>query len=329
MIVTRTPLRISLFGGGTDYPEWYMRNRGAVIGLAINKYVYVTAMPLSKLHPYKFRLYWSKIERCDSYNEIEHPVVRAVLKMEDWRYPMGFSIIADLPARNGLGSSSAFTVGFLNALGIYSSKQDLANGAIYVERRLLDEHGGHQDQWLCALGGMNRLDFTDTGWEVNPVAATGIVNSLFLLHTGVARTASNVSAEQKYRTIDGLCDKQLIETLALVDEAYDVLQHQTKSTESMVNDISKIMHEAWRIKRTMSSQITNPRIDELYEECLRSGALAGKICGAGAGGFFLAIVPEHAQQCFLERMERRVPVIRVGLDTQGSIVWPEPSQQAI
>jgi len=329
MIVTRTPLRISLFGGGTDYPEWYMRNRGAVIGLAINKYVYVTAMPLSPLHPYKFRLYWSKIERCQTADEIEHPVVREYLRYNNINTPTGFSIIADLPARNGLGSSSAFTVGFINAMHPHAhTPLQLARHAAYVERAILKENGGHQDQYLCSLGGFRRFDFHERGVTTKRVQGGDITSSLFLLHTGVTRTASNVSAEQKYRTIDGLCDAQLNATLDLVDEAETIL-NGNQDPQDLAVGVGRLMHEAWRIKRTMSSQITNPRIDELYEECLRSGALAGKICGAGAGGFFLAIVPEHAQQCFLERMERRVPVIRVGLDTQGSIVWPEPSQQAI
>jgi len=323
VIISRTPLRISLFGGGTDYPEWYRRSRGAVIGLAIDKYVYVTAMPLSKLHPYKFRLYWSKIERCQTADEIEHPVVREVLKTRTCA-PSGFSIIADLPARNGLGSSSAFTVGFLRILDDVCDRIELADWAVYVERELLKEHGGHQDQFLCALGGLNRIDFSKDGEGYRRTQGADIVNSLFLLHTGVTRTASNVSAEQKYRTIDGLCDKQLNEMLALVDEAETIL-NGNQDPQDLAVGVGRLMHEAWRIKRTMSSQITNPRIDELYEEALRAGAHAGKICGAGAGGFFLAIVPPSAQRRFLERMEPRVPVIRVGLDTEGStIIWPQP-----
>ena len=324
MIISRTPLRISLFGGGTDYPEWYRRSRGAVIGLAIDKYVYVTAMPLSPLHPYKFRLYWSKIERCDRADEIEHPVVREVLRYRP-QGPMGFSIIADLPARNGLGSSSAFTVGFIKVLEPTREAIHLADEAVTVERENLMEIGGHQDQFLCAFGGLRRIDFAgDVLPTTRKTQGADIVNSLFLLHTGITRTASHVSAEQKYRTIDGLCDKQLEATLELVDEAETVL-NGNQDPHDMAVGIARLMHEAWRIKRTMSSQITNPRIDELYEEALRAGAHAGKICGAGAGGFLLAIVPPSAQRRFLERIEPKVPVIRVGLDTEGStIIWPQP-----
>ena len=330
MLVSRTPLRVSFFGGGTDYPEYFERDRGAVIGMAIDQHVYVTAMSLSPIHPYRFRLYWSKIERTQSATEITHPVVRAAL---EWfgmdATPMGFSIIADLPARNGLGSSSSFTVGFLNLLYHMQSrrptKADLAEAAVFLERVLLKEVGGVQDQFHAAFGGVNRFDFGKGHVRVTPVQMTGdcrdlLARSLLLLHTGNARTASDQLPEQMTRMREGKIDAHLSHLLALVDQAVDVLERPDPAV--MLADLGAMLHEGWETKKQLSPAVTNPGIDALYEAARAAGALGGKLCGAGNGGFLAVLVPPATQAKFRDTM-RATPVIAAGLDTVGTTIVME------
>lgn len=327
MIVSRTPLRISFFGGGTDFPEYFNRNRGAVIGMAIDKHVYVTAMRLSPIHPYRYRLYWSKIERCMSVDEIEHPVVRSVLSDMKITQPLGFSIIADLPARNGLGSSSAFTVGFLSAvmkvLGYNYPSPLHASGAIRIEREILKEAGGWQDQWICAEGGLRRWDFALDGVDSRRMlmadgCESALTSSLFLVHgNGKARNSWEVNAEQIERTTDHRNDDHLEAMLRLVDYAETVLTDPNPNT--MLGGFGALLHEGWRLKKKLSRQISNPKIDELYAAAMASGALGGKLCGAGGSGFLVVLVPPENQKRFREMM-RNVAILPVGIDNVGSTI---------
>jgi D-glycero-alpha-D-manno-heptose-7-phosphate kinase len=325
MIVSRTPLRISLFGGGTDYPEYFNRKHGAVIGMGIDKYVYVTAMPLSPLHPYRYRLYWSKIERCADVEQITHPVVREVLKFYRRDQPTGFSIIADLPALNGLGSSSAFTVGFINSIALCERDElgQLAKDAIYIERDVLKENGGWQDQYLCAYGGFNRVDFYDGIVKVTPVQCSWtkeLTESMFLIHTGDSRFSSDVCKQQCDRNLSGENDVYLDGLVRVVNDATWFLSgsyDDISCDDGSIAVIGQLLDEGWNIKKKLSTDITNAKIDELYGHALDSGAAGGKLCGAGSGGFMLVVVPVQNRKRFMDSM-RNVTILPVKLAESGS-----------
>lgn len=326
LIVSRTPLRVSFFGGGTDYPEYFERARGAVIGMAIDKYLYIAALRLSSILDYRYRVSYSRIETLTDADAIQHPVVRSVIRHFDVADPLDLSVMADLPARSGLGSSSSFTVGLVNLVCSLQKRQitklDLARTAVFVERELLAENVGVQDQYHAAFGGLNRFDFESNRARITPVQMTApclaaLTGSLFLVHTGIDRFASETLVEQMDRTRSGAADGDLSHLLALTDQAVATLEGE--DPDRMLGDFGAMLHEGWETKKRLSSRVSNGRIDRLYEAARAAGAFGGKLCGAGGGGFLLMLVPPERQDRFREQLNEHV-IIPVGLDTIGSTI---------
>ncbi|OYQ31573.1 hypothetical protein CHU95_20745 [Niveispirillum lacus] len=329
MIITcRTPLRVSFFGGGTDYPEYFKRagRRGAVIGMAIDKYIYISALRLSGIQPYRYRLSYSRLETVTQASDIQHNVVRVGLSVYGCNEDLDISIMSDMPASTGLGSSSAFTVGFVNLLSALQNrprtKLDLAKEAIHIERDLLQERVGVQDQLHAAFGGINRFDFDANGFSIRPVAMSSdcleaLCSSLLLIYTGQTRHASATLDEQIQKTTENKVDRELSDLLALVDQGMDLLQGN--DPETMLRDFGAMMHEGWKIKLSLSSKISSSDINTLYDVARRHGALGGKLCGAGGGGFLLMVVPPAYQKSVIEAVSP-ARVVPVGLDTLGSTI---------
>lgn len=326
LITSRTPLRVSFFGGGTDYPEYFDRYPGAVVGMAIDKYIYISALKLARFIQYKYRIAYSRLELVEDRSKIEHPVVRSVLEHFGIGEALDINVIAELPASSGLGSSSAFTVGLVQLISTLRAKPltklDLGRTAIFVERELLNERVGVQDQLHAAFGGINRFDFVDGRIRISPVQMTSecqreFVSSLFLVYTGITRYASETLKEQMESTASKKVDQELSHLLALTTQAVNVLE--SKDPENLIKEFGAMMHEGWMIKRKLSSSISNPAIDALYDKTRAAGAVGGKLCGAGGGGFLLMIVPSQARSNFLNQMAANT-IIPVGLDFTGSVI---------
>jgi D-glycero-alpha-D-manno-heptose-7-phosphate kinase len=300
MIITRTPLRISFFGGGTDYPAWYRESGGAVLSTTIDKWCYITCRYLPPFFEYHSRISYSKVENVAQNSAIEHPSVRGCLRFMGVDQGVEVHHVADLPARTGLGTSSAFTVGFL--LGLYAMKEQMRNkhalalDAIHVEQDILKEAVGSQDQVSAAYGGFNRINFqTDGGFEVKKVIApaarlAALQQHCALFFTGFSRIASEIAKEQIKVTPQ---KKRELETMhQMVDEAEAILSSPTRPIE----EFGRLLNESWQIKRTLTQNITNSNLDEIYEVGRSAGALGGKLLGAGGGGFMLFFVPAERRK---------------------------------
>ncbi|MEI7480751.1 MAG: kinase [Elusimicrobiota bacterium] len=298
MIISKTPYRISFFGGGTDYPCWYNENKGQVLTTSIDKYCYITCRPLPPFFKHKHRIVYSKIEDVRSISEIQHPSVRAC--MQFMRITEGLEIHhdGDLPARSGLGSSSAFTVGLLNALyalkGKIVSPAQLASDAIHVEQELLRENVGSQDQVIAAHGGCNIVTFGEKNHlQVRPLTLSTarleeLQSCLMLFYTGIVRTASDIAGAQIKKT--PARGKELSAMYDMVDRAVKIIGGRTD-----ISEFGRLMNENWKIKRSLTDKITSPVIDEVYSSAMKSGALGGKILGAGGGGFMLLFAEPGVQ----------------------------------
>jgi D-glycero-alpha-D-manno-heptose-7-phosphate kinase len=326
MTLSRTPMRVSLFGGGTDYPDYFKKFGGAVIGMAIDKYIYIASLKMSGIQPYQYRLSYSQIEHVNSIRDIQHNAVRAAFEYYKISQPIDLSIMADMPASSGLGSSSAFAVGLLNLLARQNNekitKLDLALRAIHLEREILKENVGVQDQLHAAFGGINRFDFDGKGFRITPMMMSGssletLTHSMLLVHTGVSRHASKVVESQLARTRNGEIDQQLEKMRSIVDQASDILT--SSDSELMLEKIGAMLNESWMLKRSLSPHITSLEIDNLYEKAISLGALGGKLCGAGSGGFLLMLVPRDKHDSFIEGIQP-ARVINIGLDTEGSTI---------
>lgn len=326
LITSRTPLRVSFFGGGTDYPEYFSRFPGAVVGMAINKYIYISALRLATFIDYKYRLSYSRLENTNSIEDIQHPVIREVLKYYNVSEALDMSVIADLPASSGLGSSSAFTVGLINLVKALKAEQmtrlDLGLAAIHAERELLNDSVGVQDQLHAAFGGLNRFDFVDGRIRIAPVqmhsnCQDALLSSLVLIYTGIQRSASATVKEQITATRERKVDRELGELLALTTQAVDVLEGG--DPDRMLATFGAMMHEGWMIKRSLSTKVSTPEINELYDNAIAAGALGGKLCGAGGGGFLLMVVPRERRAAFNEKMARAF-LIPIDMDRQGSVI---------
>ena len=329
MVITRSPYRISFFGGGTDYPAWYRENGGAVLGTAIDKYCVITCRYLPPFFEHRLRLVYSKIENCQRAADIQHPVVRAVLGM--LRVERGLEIHhdGDLPARSGMGSSSAFTVGFLHAmyglLGRLTSQRQLATEAIHVEQDLIGETVGAQDQIFASFGGFNFIEFKrDGSFRIEPLTLAKdrldeLNGSLMLFYTGLRRTASEVAAS--YVTDIGVRTKQLTRMRQMVDEGMKIL-----SGNDSLDAFGDLLDEAWQVKRSLSGVVSNTQVDDVYAEARRAGARGGKLLGAGGGGFLLFYVPAACRQQVKERL-RGLIWVPFQFDTGGSqIIFYSPDQ---
>lgn len=301
MIISRTPFRVSFFGGGTDYPGWYRENCGAVLSTAINKYCYITCRHLPPFFEYKYRVRYYLREEANSIEEIQHPSVRECLVHAD--IDQGVDIVhhADLPARSGLGSSSTFTVGLLHALYALKhempTKRELALNAIKIEQDRLREAVGSQDQTAAAFGGLNRIDFggtteiSVTPMVIQPAKMQELENNLLLLFTGFSRTASEIAKTQIENIPAHKTDLRLM--MQYVDEAVKILQRKGDN----LDDFGRLLHEQWLLKRRMSSDISSEHIDDIYRIGREAGAVGGKLLGAGGGGFMLFYVrPEQRKQ---------------------------------
>jgi D-glycero-alpha-D-manno-heptose-7-phosphate kinase len=303
MIISRTPVRLSFFGGGTDYREYFERKKGAVLGTTIDKYTYVSVNRLSDFFDYKLRVSYSRAELVNDIEDIIHPSVRETLKFKNLKGNLDIHIFADLPARTGLGSSSSFTVGFLNALyaleGKKVSKKQLAEEAIYIEQDRIKENVGCQDQVHAAYGGLNIITFDETGISVRPVIISRekqdyLSDSLMVFYTGLTRYAAEIIKEQVENTTKLLKDKYLEQMHEMVFEAEEAMSE--KSPNEMVEYLGNLLHKSWSLKKELSSRITNGFIDDLYRKAVHAGAYGGKLAGAGGGGFLFFLVPFAKKQ---------------------------------
>ena len=306
MIITKTPFRMSFFGGGTDIEPFFRQNGGAVLSTTFDKYCYVNVRHLPRFFDYQTEVIYSKIERVKEVDELEHPAVRNAMKFLDM-HEIRLSYEGDLPARSGLGTSSSFAVGMLNAFyalkGKYVGKKQLADESIYLERVLCGEVGGWQDQIAAAYGGFNRIDFNKNGtYEVSPVIIhpdrkEQLNNSLMLFFTGFTR----LSSDTQKANVSGLTKKfqQLKEMYALVGEAERILTD--KHTD--LNDFGRLLDHTWQLKRQTGSAVTSSGIDSLYETGRKAGAIGGKLLGAGSGGFLLFYVPSERKGAVLSAMK--------------------------
>ncbi|MEW6376164.1 MAG: kinase [Thermodesulfobacteriota bacterium] len=327
MIISRTPYRISFFGGGTDYPIWYKEYGGAVLGTTIDKYCYISCRYLPPFFEHKHRIVYSKIESVRDISEIAHPAVRAVLDYLKIEEGVEIHHDGDLPARTGIGSSSSFTVGILHGLyalkGIMPTKRQLATEATYIEREILKEHVGSQDQILAAVGGFNKITFdSNDDFQVTPITISHervhlLEDHLLLYFTGFSRYASEVAKVQIENT--GSKKSELSRLQKMVDAAISILNSNTSIIE-----FGKMLHEAWKIKRSLSEKVSTSQIDEIYEAARDAGAVGGKLLGAGGGGFILLFVKPEDQPSMKERFKKLLHV-PFRFETQGSqIVVYEP-----
>jgi D-glycero-alpha-D-manno-heptose-7-phosphate kinase len=290
MIISRTPFRVSFFGGGTDYPVWFREHGGAVLATTINKFCYISCRYLPPFFSHRSRIVWSQIELVKEREEIQHPAVREVLEFLGITEGIELHHQGDLPARTGLGSSSAFSVGVLNALyglrGVMAGKEQLAREAIHIEQDRLKEHVGCQDQVICAYGGLNRIDFWgEREFRTSPITVpwerlNELQNHLMLFYTGLSRTASEIAADQVGAVPSKVRELRVIQQM--VDEAINIL----RSPQSLL-DFGKLLDESWQLKRSLTDRISTPYIDQLYDAARRGGAAGGKLIGAGGGGFLL------------------------------------------
>lgn len=330
MIITSTPLRISFFGGGTDYPLWYREHGGAVLSTTIDKCSYVTCRRLPPFFEFHSRISYSKVENVARNQDIQHPSVRECLRYLEFDEGVEIHHVADLPARTGLGSSSAFTVGLLLALYALRNqmrdKQTLANEAIHLEQDLLHEAVGAQDQVSAAFGGFNRINFgTDGSIDVrriltSPDRIADLERHLALYFTGFSRIASEIAQEQIRLTPHR--QKELSAMHQLVGEAETIVASSNRS----LSDFGRLLDESWQLKRSLTQKISNADIDEIYEAGRSAGALGGKLLGAGGGGFMLFFVPPEKRLALRERLKKLL-CVPFSFSTKGSdVVVYEPEE---
>lgn len=305
MIITKTPFRMSFFGGGTDMKEFFQEYGGAVLSTTFDKYCYVNVRHLPRFFDYSTEISYSKLERVTDIGDIEHPAVRNAMKMLDM-HEIRLTYEADLPARSGLGTSSSFAVGMLNAFhalkGKYVDKKRLADEAIYLERELCQEKGGWQDQIAASFGGLNRINFNEDGYEVLPVIINKerkaqLNDSLMMFFTGFTRFSSDVQKANSGMSQEKI--RRLQEMRLLVDKAEAILTDK----HSDLDDFGRLLDYTWQLKRKTGNAVTNNNIDSIYSVGLKVGALGGKLLGAGGGGFLLFYVPIDKQPNIREAMK--------------------------
>ncbi len=298
MIISQTPVRMSFFGGGTDFPEFFREHSGAVISTTFDKYCHVNVRELPPLFDYKTYLAYAQIEKVNSVEEIKHPAIRNAM---EWlgleRIALNYD--ADIPSKTGLGTSSSFSVGLLNAFytlqGVTKTKRELADDAIYLERTLCKEDGGIQDQIAAAFGGFNRIDFNADGYTVTPLSISEerkqkLNGNLMMFFTGLSRFSFEIQKTTKVAMNNKTAE--LLEMLKMVDVAEDVLVNPSAS----LDDFGRLLNETWFLKRSISSKISTDYIDDIYKKAIAAGALGGKLLGAGGGGCLLFYVPEEKHE---------------------------------
>jgi D-glycero-alpha-D-manno-heptose-7-phosphate kinase len=328
MIITRTPFRISFFGGGTDYPKWYEKHGGAVLSTTIDKYCYITCRSLPPFFEHKHRIVYSHIENVKTLEEIKHPAVAQVLQWAKIVDGLEIHHDGDLPARSGLGSSSAFTVGLIHALygmrGKLAGKERLALDALHIEQNLIGESVGSQDQVAVAHGGFNKINFhRDGAFDVEPVILTiarreELQSHLMLCFTGFSRIANEI-AKSKIENFDKK-EVELLRMGKMVDEALNILSNN----QVPIEEFGLLLDQAWKYKRNLSEQVSTPEIDFIYEEAKRAGAIGGKILGAGGGGFMLLFAKPEIHASIRERLKDLIHVDFKFEDTGSKVVLYQP-----
>ena len=323
MIISKTPFRMSFFGGGTDMPECFNTFGGSVISTSFDKYCYTTVRHLPPFFDYHSEVAYSKIERVLSSEELEHPLVRNAMKYLDIR-DIRLTYEADLPARSGLGTSSSFAVGMLNAFHRVKGKtvdaKQLADEAIYVERVLCNEAGGWQDQIAAAFGGFNRIDFSDNSYRVTPVDISSdrkktLNDKLMLFFTGLSRLSAVVQNESKPISEK---EKELKQMLTLVDDAEGILKNGD------IDDFGRLLDTTWKLKRQTGANVSTSAIDEYYDRAIKAGALGGKLLGAGGGGFLLFYVPEEYRENVMKAMSDLLYIPFEFTDEGSQIIYEVP-----
>jgi len=321
--LVRAPFRVSLLGGGTDYPEYFKDNQGAVLGFAINRYIYLGGLLTNDYVDYKYRLAYSKLETTSDLSGIEHPIVREVLLHFDVDRPIDFSFQADLPASAGLGSSSTFSVGMVqlvtSILGKQESKMNRAKIAIHIDRDILNENVGVQDHLHASFGSINRFDFN--GQEINRKEIdlshkiiSKLENSMILVFTGEKRRATEIVEDQIKKTKEKILDTNLSNIYEMVDEGEKILQ---SASSNSIEELGALINEYWYIKRGLSKNVSNANLDKIYDDARELGAYGGKLCGAGGGGFFLFFLPNHKKSRFIDYFGIE-NCIDIKLDHQGT-----------
>jgi len=330
MIISRTPFRISFFGGGTDYPAFFEENGGAVLSTSINKYCYIICRRLPPFFDYNYRIRYTQREETSTIAEIKHPSVRQCLGLMNLDYGIEIQHNADLPAMSGLGSSSAFTVGLLNALyalkGEMRTKRQLALDAIDMEVNRIRENVGLQDQAAAAFGGFNKIEFGGSQKiQVSPVIIgqerlEQLQDCLMLYFTGFVRNASDIAAEQVRITPQKTAELKAMK--GMVEEALAILNGRGDNLE----DFGRLIGETWKVKRSLTPHVTTPDIDEIYQAAMEAGASGGKLLGAGGGGFMLFFAKPEKQRMVREKLGKLlyVPINFQNLGSQ--IVYYAPEQ---
>jgi D-glycero-alpha-D-manno-heptose-7-phosphate kinase len=311
MIISRTPFRISFFGGGTDFPAWYRDHGGAVLATAIDKYCYLTCRYLPPFFEHKYRILWSKSERCKTLDDITHPVIAHAVRMLSIEEGLEIHHDGDLPARSGMGSSSSFAVGLLHALyalkGMMVSREQLLADSLRLEQEILKDTVGSQDQTIAAYGGFNFVEFqTNGGISVNPVCVDAsrlseLNDHLMLFFTGISRISSKIS--QAYVSNLPVKEQALIKMRQIVDAAIGILRGH-----GGLDEFGRLLHESWLIKKTFSDSVSNARCDEIYETARAAGAIGGKVLGAGGGGFMLFFAGPEKRGQIREKLKNLVHV---------------------
>lgn len=323
MIITRTPFRISFFGGGTDYPAWYRENGGAVLATTIDKYCHISCRHLPPFFEHRHRIVYSLIENVREIEEIKHPAVKAVLSWAKCKDGLEIHHDGDLPARSGLGSSSSFTVGLIHALaaleGRFAAKEELAKNAIHIEQNIIQENVGSQDQVSAAYGGFNRIDFRqDDTFNVTPLIITKdrlkeFHSHLMLFFTGFSRIASEIAVAiiKNFK----VRQTEMNRISAMVDEAVTILY----DPNIPIAEFGTLLDETWKRKRELSDGVSTAQIDQIYAEAVRAGAIGGKLLGAGGGGFLVLFAAPENQPRIRERLQKLIEV-PFKFDTSGSRV---------
>ncbi|MDC1318931.1 kinase [Candidatus Thioglobus sp.] len=320
MIITKTPYRVSFFGGGTDYPNWFKENGGAVLGTSISHYCYIHGRIFPPFFNYNYRIVWSKIEEVMDLNQIEHPVIREALKWKNYNAGMEIHHNGDLPARSGLGSSSSFSIGLLHMLyalnGELPSKKKLTQDAIFLEQSLLSETVGIQDQILACHGGFNKIKIKKSAeYSLEPIVLTkqrvsDFEGRILLFYTGVSRFASNIAKKQ----VAGMPKKisEMHEMQKMVDVASDILLNGND-----LDDFGRLLHQSWKLKRSLEPSIAPGFVNDIYKKAIRAGALGGKLLGAGGGGFMMFYVNPEMKQSVLSALNDLL-LVPFGIDYNGT-----------
>jgi D-glycero-alpha-D-manno-heptose-7-phosphate kinase len=320
MVVTKTPYRVSLFGGGTDFPQWYKDHPGKVVSFSINKYCYISAKALPKNLNYKYRISYSKTEEVNKAENISHPAVREAIKKYSPNIGLEIHHFGDLPARSGVGSSSAFAVGIINCLTKLEkkslSKYDLANSAIDLEQNILAENVGSQDQIACAFGGLNEISFDKNRWHLKNInlgksTQDDIENRMVLVFTGISRSSSDISAGL-ISDFQGK-NKLLEKNYRLAIEGASVLQNGKN-----LDYVGELLNQSWEFKKSLNPLATNSRLDQIYTHARNSGAVGGKVLGAGGGGFMLFWLKENYKVRFMEQIDKSLHVVPIKIEPKGS-----------